>query len=150
MMISLPTNPASIAMCKAILRAVIAFAASATTIPRKHGSARTAGTPSWGDKGFFKIAYGDCGIDARMWGVEVPKQVITPTWLEKKLITGIWVTNEERNAAAYVDGIGWRNLSNKNDSVFQAMLSALASAKASKSLCNLRIENGVIEELYVF
>ena len=25
----------------------------------------------WGEAGFFKIAYGDCGIDASMWGVEV-------------------------------------------------------------------------------
>jgi C1A family cysteine protease len=26
---------------------------------------------SWGDAGFFKIAYGECGIDAVMWGVEL-------------------------------------------------------------------------------
>ncbi|MBL8895776.1 MAG: hypothetical protein JNJ53_14330 [Rhizobiales bacterium] len=104
----------------------------------------------WGDKGFFKIAYGECGIDARMWGVEVPKQNIIPTWIEKKLITGLWAINEERNGAAYIDGIGWRKLSSESDSVFLGMFSALGSAKASKSPCNLRIENGVIKELYVF
>lgn len=27
--------------------------------------------PAWGDHGFFKIAYGQVGIDAIMWGVEV-------------------------------------------------------------------------------
>lgn len=26
---------------------------------------------TWGDQGFFKIAYGQCGIDAAMWAVEV-------------------------------------------------------------------------------
>ena len=104
----------------------------------------------WGDEGYFLIAYGDCGIDARMWAVEVPKQVVTPSWLEKKLITGLWVINEDRNAAAYVEGIGWRQLSKESDSIFLGMLSALASAKASKSLVNLRIENNVIKELYVF
>lgn len=25
----------------------------------------------WGDAGYFRIAYGECGIDASMWGVEV-------------------------------------------------------------------------------
>jgi len=28
---------------------------------------------TWGDKGFFRIAYGDCGIDSVMWGVTVPQ-----------------------------------------------------------------------------
>jgi C1A family cysteine protease len=27
--------------------------------------------PGWGDQGFFRIAYGECGIDATMWGVNV-------------------------------------------------------------------------------
>jgi C1A family cysteine protease len=105
----------------------------------------------WGDKGYFRIAYGECGIDARMWGVEVPKQVVEEaTWLEKKLITGLWVINEERSAAAYVDGIGWRKISAESDSMFLAMVSALAAAKSSKSPVNLRITNEVIRELYVF
>lgn len=26
--------------------------------------------PSWGDGGFFKIGYGEVGIDAQMWAVE--------------------------------------------------------------------------------
>jgi C1A family cysteine protease len=25
--------------------------------------------PAWGENGFFRIKYGDCGIDAEMWGV---------------------------------------------------------------------------------
>lgn len=28
---------------------------------------------TWGDQGFFRIAYGECGIDATMWGVTVPQ-----------------------------------------------------------------------------
>jgi C1A family cysteine protease len=26
--------------------------------------------PGWGDSGFFRIAYGECGIDADMWGID--------------------------------------------------------------------------------
>jgi C1A family cysteine protease len=104
----------------------------------------------WGDGGFFRIAYGDSGIDARMWGVEVPKQDVTPGWLEKKLITGLWAINETRNAAAYVDGKGWCKIAGDTDAAFNAMMTALAAAKTAKSLTNIRLENGKIVELYVF
>lgn len=104
---------------------------------------------NWGETGFFRIAYGECGIDYTMWGVE-GAAIPSPVWLEKKLITGLWSINQERNAAAYVDGVGWRKLSAENDSTFLAMLSLLASAKASKAPVNLRIEENVIKEIYVF
>jgi hypothetical protein len=36
----------------------------------------------WGDNGYFSIAYGECGIDASMWGVEVgavpPTRTLAP------------------------------------------------------------------------
>jgi C1A family cysteine protease len=28
-------------------------------------------SPGWGQQGYFRIAYGECGIDAKMWGVRV-------------------------------------------------------------------------------
>jgi C1A family cysteine protease len=105
---------------------------------------------SWGESGFFRIAYGDCGIDFAMWAVEVPTTTPSGGWLEKKLITGLWSVNQERNAAAYVDGVGWRKISAESDSVFLGMIMLLSSAKASKSLVNLRVENDVIKEVYVF
>jgi C1A family cysteine protease len=36
---------------------------------------------TWGEGGFFKIAYGECGIDATMWSIEVgavPSQTLAP------------------------------------------------------------------------
>ncbi len=71
-------------------------------------------------------------------------------WLEKKQITGLWSINQERNAYAYIDGIGWRKISAESDSIFLGMLELLSSAKESKSPVNLRVENDVIKELYVF
>lgn len=105
---------------------------------------------NWGEAGFFRIAYGDCGIDYTMWGVEVVAPPVNNVWLEKKQITGLWSINEERKASAYVDGIGWRKLSAESDSVFLGMLTLLTSAKANKSLVNLRVENEAIKEIYVF
>jgi C1A family cysteine protease len=104
---------------------------------------------NWGENGFFRIAYGDCGIDFTMWGVDIGI-IPSSVWLEKKLITGLWSISQERKAAAYVDGIGWRYFSTENDSAFLGMLTLLASAKASKALVNLRIEKEVIKEIYVF
>jgi C1A family cysteine protease len=104
----------------------------------------------WGEKGFFRIAYGDCGIDSTMWGVEVVAVTPGGVWLEKKQITGLWSINEERNAFAYVDAVGWLKISAESDSIFLGMLELLASAKESKSTVNLRVENNVIKEIYVF
>ena len=105
--------------------------------------------PAWGEAGYFRIAYGNCGIDANMWAVDVP--VVEPTWLKKKQITGLWHTIEkDRKARVYVDGVDWLKISDKSESVFQGALTVLASAKASKSPVDLRVEDGVIVEVYVF
>ena len=71
-------------------------------------------------------------------------------WLEKKQITGLWMINQERNAAAYVDGLGWRKIASESDSVFLGMLTLLSAAKEKKFPVNLRLENDVIQEIYVF
>jgi M6 family metalloprotease-like protein len=71
-------------------------------------------------------------------------------WLEKKQITGLWMINQERNAAAYVDGLGWRKIAAESDSVFLGMLALLSAAKERKFPVNLRLENNVIQEIYVF
>ena len=105
---------------------------------------------AWGDSGYFRIAYGECGIDARMWGVDVPKTDTKPGWIEKKIVTGLWVVNEQRNASAYIEGIGWCKVADSSDSAFAAMVTALAAAKSCKSPVNLRMADGVITELYVF
>lgn len=104
----------------------------------------------WGEAGFFRIAYGDCGIDYTMWGVEVASLPNTGVWLEKKQIMGLWSINQERNAAVYINGIGWRKISAEDDSIFLAMVTQLASAKANQSPVNLRVEADVIKEVYVF
>ena len=104
---------------------------------------------TWGEGGFFRIKYGDSGIDYTMWGVDAP-MTETETWLNKKLITGLWSVNQERSAAAYVDGVGWRRMSNESDSIFSAMVTMLSAAKVAKSPVNLRVEGEVIREVYIF
>jgi M6 family metalloprotease-like protein len=71
-------------------------------------------------------------------------------WLKKKQITGLWMINQERNAAAYVEGLGWRKIAAESDSVFLGMLTLLSAAKERKFPVDLRLENNVIQEIYVF
>jgi C1A family cysteine protease len=114
--------------------------------------AKNSWGPDWGESGFFRIRYGEVGIDYEMWGVEVltPTDTSDTTELTQRKITGIWIIDQGQNAAAFIDGVGWKKIPSTDVAVFQAMLGALASAKAAGSLCNLRLEGEYIKELYVF
>jgi C1A family cysteine protease len=104
---------------------------------------------NWGENGFFRIAYGDCGIDYTMWAVEM--QEAQAVWLRKKLITGLWnIFEEDRKARVFVSGLDWYKVPATSDSVFLGTLALLASAKANKSPVDLRVEDDVIKEVYVF
>jgi C1A family cysteine protease len=100
----------------------------------------------WGDAGFFRIAYGECGIDSTMWAVESVEDV---PWQNSKRILGLWAIDQDRNAWAYVDGLGWRKISADNDNIFFTMLVQLATAKAGARPVNLYILQGVIKQVYV-
>jgi C1A family cysteine protease len=103
----------------------------------------------WGESGFFRIGYGEVGIDFEMWSVET-KSAEGGTWLRDKIITGLWVVDQGRSGAAFIDGVGWKRLAGKDSDVFGGMLTLLAAAKSAKSKCNLRLEGDVIVELYSF
>ncbi len=101
----------------------------------------------WGDGGYFKIAYGEVGIDAYMDAAET---VLEPAWQRDKRITGLWAINQDRNAWAYVKDLGWRRVYSKDDSAFYALLTQLAAAKAANRRVDIRQDGNVIVELYVF
>jgi C1A family cysteine protease len=102
----------------------------------------------WGESGFFKIAYGECGLDATMWAVD---GIVETGWLNSVKILGLWTNDADRNAYVYVSGgIGWRRIAFDTDNVFFNMLVQLATAKAGDRLTNLYQEDGVIKQIYVF
>jgi C1A family cysteine protease len=100
----------------------------------------------FGEAGFFRIAYGQCGIDSDMWAVD---SIEDTAWHKGKKITGLWAINENRNAWAYVSGIGWKKIANNNDNIFNTMLSQLVAAKAGNRNVNLYLEKGMIKQVYV-
>lgn len=101
---------------------------------------------SFGESGYFRIAYGQCGIDATMWAVD---GFTTGVWQNNKRVAGLWAINEDRNACVFIDGIGWKRVSPDNDNIFFDMLNQLVTAKAAARPINYYELAGVIKEVYV-
>lgn len=107
---------------------------------------------SWGEAGYFRIAYGQVGIDATMWAID---GIVDSGWLSNMRVIGLWTINQDRNAWVYLrdaqgNNIGWKKVSPDNDNIFIDMLVQLAAAKAGARPVNVRLDNGVIREIYVF
>ncbi len=100
----------------------------------------------WGEAGFFCIAYGECGIDSTMWAVE---GILESGWLNNVRVTGLWTIDQDRNAWAYLNGIGWRRIAWDNDNIFFDLLRLLAAAKEGGRPVNVYQDNGVIKQIYV-
>ena len=99
------------------------------------------------EKGYFRIAYGQCGIDSSMDTVDA---IAETGWERNQRIIGLWAINEDRNAWVYVKDLGWRKISPDNDNIFFDMLAQLIAAKGGNFRVDFRQENSVIKEVYVF
>jgi C1A family cysteine protease len=109
---------------------------------------------SWGDGGFFCIAYGECNIESYDGVGSFGVQGIAETgWLSNSKVIGLWTNNGDRNAWVYLQGaagnIGWRKISADNDNVHTDMLSQLSTAKILNAPVNVLQDNSVIKEIYL-
>jgi C1A family cysteine protease len=101
----------------------------------------------WGETGFFKIGYGQCGIDSEMYGVEA---ILETLWLRSRKVIGLWANKDQRNAWAYLSGTGWKKISDNNDDGFVNSVTQLAAAKTTNSNVDVYIDNNKITTIYVF
>jgi C1A family cysteine protease len=101
----------------------------------------------WGDKGFFNIAYGQCGIES--WRNHGVAGIVNTGWQRNKRVTGLWVINQNRNAWAHIQGLGWRTISPDNDNILLNMLVQLTAAKAAGRPVTFYEEQSVIKQVYV-
>jgi len=105
----------------------------------------------WGESGFFRIGYGECGIDT--WSVCAVDGVVIPEavgqWQRNKRIQGLWSIDQERNAWVFAKDVGWRRISPSSDSVFSTLLVQLATAKASQRAVDFLEQDEIITQAYV-
>jgi C1A family cysteine protease len=103
----------------------------------------------WGDQGFFKIGYGECLIETWL-GPYAVDGVALPNWISNKQVVGLWTIDQDRNAWAFLEGVGWQRVAYDNDTIFYNMLSQLVSAKAAHRPVSVYQESSVIKQVYVF
>lgn len=101
--------------------------------------------PGWGESGYFRIGYGECGIDSAMQGVV---GIVDTAWLNNVTVRGLWNNKSDRNAYAYLGNEGWKRITPSNDTNFYLMLNDLASAKSAGRNVTAHVENGIITEVY--
>lgn len=103
---------------------------------------------SFGEGGFFKIAFGECGIEQQVYGAT---GIVNNYNINSVKVIGLWAINENRNAWVYLSGgHGWKKIGNASDISFVNILTQLASAKNSGSNVNVIIVNNLIQQVYVF
>jgi C1A family cysteine protease len=100
----------------------------------------------WGESGFFRIAYGECGIDAVGYAAD---GIVDTGWFNAKHIQGLWAIDQDRNAFAFIESAGWKKVAPDNDNIFFNLLVELAAAKLANRPCNVYVESGLIHQLYV-
>ncbi|MFY9210870.1 MAG: hypothetical protein WAO69_07060 [Aestuariivita sp.] len=72
-------------------------------------------------------------------------------WHNGKKITATWCNASNRNAYAAVQGIGWRRLSNANDSSFLALTMLAAHAEQTNATVNVEIgSDNEIHQIYAW
>lgn len=102
----------------------------------------------FGESGYFKIAFGECGIEGQVYGAT---GIVNDYNINGVLVQGLWTINETRNAWAFVSGgNGWKKIGNTMDVSFINMLKDLAAAKTTNSKVNLVLKDGLIQQVYVF
>lgn len=72
-------------------------------------------------------------------------------WHNGKKITALWSNSAPRNGFIAVPGMGWKKLSNANDSSFLNMVMMASHAEQTNANVNIRIEaDGMVHEIYVW
>ncbi len=101
----------------------------------------------FGESGYFRIGYGQVGIDSEMYGID---EVDVSGWTRNVAVRGLWANSSERNAWAYLGNEGWKRVTASNDTNFYLILTQLAAAKSAKKNVSVFIDlNNMITEIYV-
>jgi C1A family cysteine protease len=102
----------------------------------------------WGEDGFFRIKYGDCGIDAQAWVVE---GIANTGWFSSVQILGVFAYAADNYAWVYCDqGLGWLQVTPDSTEECLTMFNQLLGCKMGSRPCDLQVDNGVITMVYAW
>ena len=110
--------------------------------------AKNSWSNGWGDGGYFRIAYGECGIEA--WEVHGADGVSLRMWTGATKVIGLYHANGPRSGWAYVQDRGWLKVTAANDSAHSLMLSDLVAARVGGRPLNVFENGGTIEVSHVY
>jgi C1A family cysteine protease len=109
--------------------------------------AKNSWNASWGEQGFFRIGYGECGIET--WRVHGADFVNLRMWVDA-YIRGLWSNESPDNAYAYLDNLGWARLAYGAPGANLAMLTELTSSRLRNRPIHGFHDNGQLTQTYVF
>jgi C1A family cysteine protease len=100
----------------------------------------------WGEGGFFRIGYGECGIET--WRVHGSYYVNLRMWLAS-VVRGLWSNEAADNSHAYLDTVGWSRLAYGAAGANLSMLTEFTSARLRNSQVSTFYDNGQLTIAYV-
>jgi C1A family cysteine protease len=110
--------------------------------------ARNSWGAGWGDGGYFRIAYGECGIESfqtcAVYGVTLR------AWLPDQQILGLWSNEADANIWAYGAQRGWIKLDSGSPVTSHGMLSELAAAKALGRPVGMFEDSNSVKQIYAW
>jgi C1A family cysteine protease len=109
---------------------------------------RNSWSAGWGDAGYFRIGYGQCGIESyqtcSVHGVSLR------AWLPNQVVSGLWSNEYDANIWTYAAQRGWLKLDSTSPVTSHAMMSELAAAKALGRPVGLYEDNGSAKQIYAW
>lgn len=130
-------------------------AKSPAAVRNEAGKEAQGGAPSFSLDDLIQDAAAKSGLTPSMsppddTAVASDSEGIT-AWHNGKKITAMWCNAANRNAYAAVSGLGWRKLSNANDSAFLSMVMLASHAETVSANVNINIgSDNEIHEIYVW
>jgi C1A family cysteine protease len=109
---------------------------------------RNSWTTGWGDGGYFRIGYGECGIET--FQTCAVSGVTIRAWLPDQQVLGLWSNESDANVWAYGAQRGWIKLDSGSPVTSHGMLSELAAAKALSRPVGMFEDSNSVKQIYAW
>ena len=76
--------------------------------------------------------------------------ITAAVWQNDKRVSGLYTTFHARNSWMHIVGLGWKRVSNTNDSSQEAMNLLASHCREKNCRIDFAEENGIVKEIYVW